>query len=162
MADEGFDHVVVVDVLVVLGHLMQDELGCCLNLVDIQDKTDVHDDQDDVALFEVEVNSPLRPNHSTRCIHDMQRKWVQVLIAGLDRTEYLESELCTVIDIVLFFEVVVQQVAEQLCLSGLWWTHQQQMASLYVLVPGRNHVHFLLAFLVEFDASVASDIRSHF
>ena len=72
MADERFDHFVVFDELVVFRYLLQDELSRHVDLVNVEDETNIHDDQNHIALFEVEIDSSVGSDHSSWRINEVQ------------------------------------------------------------------------------------------
>ena len=162
MANERLNYVWLIDVLVVHRDLSQDELGHVFNLGDVQNETDVHDDEDNVALLEVEINSSLVSNHSARRVYNVHGPRMQILVLRLDRTERFETELRTLVHNIVVLKLVAEQVSEQLCLSGLRVSNEKHIASLRILVAYVNHVHFFLASHIEFDAGVSGDILSHF
>ena len=80
MADERLQYVVVFDVVMVLGHLLEDVIHCFLNFVVIKDKTDVHHDQDHVAFLEVKVCPFTFSDQCSRRVADAHREGRHVFI----------------------------------------------------------------------------------
>ena len=72
MTDERLKDIIILDVSMVFWDLLQDKLGCVIDLVVIEDKTDIHNNQDDIALLEVKVHASTMPDHSSWRIHQMQ------------------------------------------------------------------------------------------
>ena len=76
MADKGFEHFIIVDELMVIRYLLQDELSGLIDLINVKDKTDIHDNQNCIALFKVVVDSSVRSNHSSWSIYEMEWKCI--------------------------------------------------------------------------------------
>ena len=145
-----------------LRYLLHYKLCLPLNLLVDKLESNIHDDQYHITLLEVEVDPSIVSCHGTWCIHELHSQRVHLLVFRFDCREYFETELCTFITCVRVVEFVVQQVSEQLSLAGLGWTHHQNTAPLQICVPLSDHTDLILSLLVELNASVASDVYSHF
>ena len=71
MANERLKDIIIFNVSMVFWDLLQDKLCCIIDLVVVEDKTDVHNDQDDIALLEVKVYASAMSDHSAWRIHQM-------------------------------------------------------------------------------------------
>ena len=63
MANKWLKHIVIFDVCMMLRYLLQDKLCGIVDLGVIKDKTNVHNDQDDITFLEVKVDSSPMSNH---------------------------------------------------------------------------------------------------
>lgn len=133
VANEGRNAISDAGVSVMHGNLTKDKLGGLVNFLLIQQKRDVNDDEDDVAVFEVVVCRDFCSHKRTRGVDAMYTHWLQVLVPTLIGRVDFESHRGRLGNLILLTVLTAYDGVKELSFARLGWANKQHITAIHML-----------------------------